>query len=56
MHCFEFLLRDKFNTERFCHQISVMLIHDRLPLNVRMTNREFVLDETEPAPMRFVGG
>lgn len=53
MHCFEFLLRDILNTERFCHKTSVMLIHDCLPLNVRMTNREFVLDETEPEPMRF---
>ena len=31
MHNFEYLLRDFINVERFCHQKSLILMHDCLP-------------------------
>ncbi len=41
MHLFEYTLRDFINVERFCHQRSIILLHDCLPSNLRMTSRFF---------------
>ena len=40
LHLFENVLRDFINTERNCHKSSVVLIHDALPVNSRMAERE----------------
>jgi len=40
MHKFEYLLRDFINIERLCEQHSLVAIHDCLPLNEIMTNRD----------------
>lgn len=40
MHRFEFLLRDFANTERVCHPRSVIVLHDCLPIDPRITNRD----------------
>ena len=40
MHRFEFLLRDFANTERVCHPGSVIVLHDCLPIDPRITNRD----------------
>lgn len=40
MHRFEFLLRDFANTERVCHPRSVIVLHDCLPVDPRITNRD----------------
>ncbi len=40
MHHYEFLLRDFINTERLCHSRSLILLHDCLPPNFEMTNRD----------------
>lgn len=45
MHRFEYLLRDFINTEAACHRRSMILMHDCLPANVRMTNRLEMLGE-----------
>jgi hypothetical protein len=47
LHHFEALLHDFIKTERFCHSRSLMVLHDCLPLNERMAEREYRLDETE---------
>jgi hypothetical protein len=39
MHLFEFLLRDFFNTERFCRRNSVIMMHDCIPSDTFMTSR-----------------
>ena len=52
LHHFEALLRDFINTERFCHDRSVILLHDCLPLNERMAERDFREDEAEDADTR----
>lgn len=39
-HNFEFLLRDFANTERVCHSTSVIVLHDCLPIDPRITNRD----------------
>ncbi len=39
MHRFEYLVRDFANAEAWCHSGSLILIHDCLPQNARMTNR-----------------
>jgi hypothetical protein len=39
MHRFEYLVRDFLNIESWCHPGSLILIHDCLPQNARMTNR-----------------
>jgi hypothetical protein len=39
MHLFEYLLRDFINTERVCHQQSVIVLHDCVPLDFHMTRR-----------------
>ncbi len=47
LHHFEALLQDFIDTERFCHSKSLMVLHDCLPLNERMAERDYRLDETE---------
>lgn len=39
LHLFEFLLRDFYNTERCCHENSLIAMHDCMPVNVEMTER-----------------
>jgi hypothetical protein len=39
MHRFEYLLRDFMNTERFCHERSLILMHDCLPPTSDMAER-----------------
>lgn len=39
MHLFEYLLRDFYNTERVCSTQSLIAIHDCMPLNAIMTER-----------------
>lgn len=41
MHLCEFLLRDFLNTERFCCPNSVIVLHDCLPLDLVMAEREW---------------
>jgi hypothetical protein len=41
MHLFEFLLRDIYNVERLCHSRSLIALHDCLPLNEAMIERNF---------------
>ena len=53
LHLFEALLRDFTNTERFCHDRSVILLHDCLPLNERMAEREMRIVETEDQSTRL---
>jgi len=49
MHLFEFLFRDFTNTEKACHQRSLIALHDCLPLNARMAGRQVALGkEGEP--------
>ncbi|UXN58950.1 class I SAM-dependent methyltransferase [Phyllobacterium zundukense] len=40
MHLFEFLLRDFFNTERYCRRNSIIALHDCLPPGFNMTVRD----------------
>ena len=47
LHHFEALLRDFINTERFCSDRSVILLHDCLPLNERMAERRMRVVEDE---------
>ena len=42
MHRFEYILRDFINAERCCHSRSLILLHDCLPLNVRMAERNWL--------------
>jgi hypothetical protein len=39
MHRFEYLLRDFINTEKFCHERSLVLMHDCLPPTIEMAER-----------------
>lgn len=59
MHAFEFLLRDFFNTERICHDRSLIALHDCLPLNDAMIQREFwtaaELGRDGPFPNHWTG-
>lgn len=52
LHRFEALLRDFINTEKFCSDRSVILLHDCLPLNTRMAEREARKVEDEDASTR----
>lgn len=52
MHRFEFLLRDFLNTEKECRSNSIIFLHDCLPLNERMAERERRLDEREDESTR----
>ncbi len=40
LHLFEFLLRDFMNTERFCDDNSVVLLHDCIPIHPVVAQRE----------------
>ena len=53
LHYCEVLLRDFINAERSCHAGSLILLHDCLPTNVRMAQRERVVDEAEPEATRY---
>lgn len=52
LHRFEYLLRDFLNTEKICHRRSVILLHDCLPLNARMAERVYRLNESEAEETR----
>lgn len=52
-HLHEVLLRDFINTERFANPRSLFVLHDCLPLNARMAERERRFgDEAEPDEIR----
>jgi hypothetical protein len=53
MHRFEYLLRDFVNTERVAHPRTLVLLHDCLPLNLRMTSRLPVAGPEEEGHSRF---
>ena len=53
LHYSEVLLRDFINAERSCHAGSLILLHDCLPTNVRMAQRERVVDDAEPEATRY---
>jgi len=53
MHRFEFLLRDFINVEAACRPNSIILMHDCLPTNERMTERTMRVDETEHESTRW---
>lgn len=44
MHLCEFLLRDFFNTEQYCSPNSVIVLHDCLPLDFVMAERQYSED------------
>jgi hypothetical protein len=52
MHRFEYLLRDFINAEAACHRNSIILMHDCLPSNERMAERNNRLDEAEDIATR----
>ena len=54
MHRFEFLLRDFINAEATCRRNSLILLHDCLPLNERMTQRANIRDESEDESTRYM--
>ncbi len=57
LHLFEYLLRDFINTEAECHERSMILLHDCLPMNTRMAERTFRVDAAEdPATQTFWTG
>ena len=41
LHLFEYLLRDFINTEKLCHWRSAVLLHDCLPPNTEISEREY---------------
>jgi hypothetical protein len=41
MHWCEFLLRDFINTEKHCHESSVIVLHDCLPVEAPIADRIF---------------
>jgi hypothetical protein len=50
MHRFEFLLRDFINTERSCHDKSIIIMHDCLPTNERMAERvPRIVEDEDPS-------
>ncbi len=49
MHLFEFLLRDFINTERHCHRGSMIILHDCIPLDIGMTERDMITAQSRPA-------
>lgn len=53
LHRFEFLLRDLINTERSCHSRSMIILHDCLPTNERMAERQQRLVEDEDISTRW---
>lgn len=54
MHRFEYLLRDFINAEAVCRPNSIILLHDCLPLNERMTGRANIRDESEDESTRYM--
>jgi hypothetical protein len=53
MHRFEYLLRDFINTEKAAHRRTLILLHDCLPQNLRMTNRLPVAGPENEGSSRF---
>jgi hypothetical protein len=53
MHRFEYLLRDFINTERVAHPRTLILLHDCLPQNLRMTSRVPLAGPEEEGLSRF---
>jgi hypothetical protein len=53
MHRFEYLLRDFINTEKASHPRTLILLHDCLPQNLRMTNRLPVAGPEDEGSSRF---
>lgn len=53
MHRFEYLLRDFTNTEKIAHPRTLVLLHDCLPQNLRMTNRTPMAGPEEEGASRF---
>jgi hypothetical protein len=49
LHLSEFLLRDFLNTERFCRPNSVIVLHDCLPLDHVMAEREWPAADRQDA-------
>jgi hypothetical protein len=45
MHLVEFALRDFINTEKLCHPNSIIAIHDCLPINAQMAERDYVPEQ-----------
>jgi hypothetical protein len=58
LHLFEALLRDFINVERLANERSVVVLHDCLPINTRMTERlrRDGQDEEDPATRGFWTG
>ncbi len=50
MHRCECLLRDFLNTERHCHRNSVIALHDCLPIETPMAERQPNAESVEPHP------
>ena len=53
MHQCESLLNDFINTEHYCHHRSLILLHDCLPVNLRMAERSERVDDAEDPSTRF---
>ncbi len=53
LHRFDVLLRDFINTEKYCHDRSVILLHDCLPVNFRMAEPVQRIDESEDVSTRW---
>jgi protein O-GlcNAc transferase len=56
MHRCEYLLRDFLNTERHCHPKSIIALHDCLPLELPMADREPNAKPIDPARQGFWTG
>ncbi len=52
-HLIESLLNDFINIERHCHDRSLILLHDCLPLNTRMAERAHRTDPEEDTATRY---
>jgi hypothetical protein len=53
MHQFEYLLRDFANTESYCRSRSLVFLHDCLPVNLRMAEREWLTNSAEDESTRL---
>jgi hypothetical protein len=54
-HTFEYLLRDFMNTEAICSRASIIGMHDCLPLDDIMAERDFVLWQSRTIGTRYQG-
>lgn len=55
MHLYEFLLRDFANVERACRRNSVIVMHDCIPTDVFMAQRQRIHDGRAPHPGWWTG-